>query len=67
MTKRNTLSGFVPHSRISVYWMNKGSISIKKTSYNTKLNVDEFPIARRSRGNSLSDNLRKSFRGSRVS
>jgi hypothetical protein len=47
--------------------MKKGSISIKKTSYNTKLNVDEFPIARRSRGNSLSDNLRKSFRGSRVS
>lgn len=28
--------------------------------------MDEFPLARKSRGNSLSDNLRRSFRVSRV-
>jgi|JI9StandDraft_1071089.scaffolds.fasta_scaffold14393_3 hypothetical protein len=46
--------------------MNQKSISKKKISFNTRITIDEFPLARKSRGNSLSDNLRRSFRVSRV-
>jgi len=42
--------------------MNQKSISKKKVSFNTRITIDEFPLARKSRGNSLSDNLRRSFR-----
>lgn len=61
--KKNTISGFVPASRISVYRINKGSISKRPSKYNIHANEEQIQFRKsRARTKSLSDNLRRSFR-----